>query len=260
MVRIDEIELLNKADIEEKNYNWEEAAEFYEQVAKAYFDKKLLLDAAKAYNKFGEVCLRTVRASETKVDYVKWRDKSIKAYRTGEQLFKQMGEELLSMECKAKAISTISYVVTSPDDAKKDLKHSLDILFNLYQKYLSADDTEGVIKTSLLTLNSINSLTFISADPSEIYNNCQLSRKIIENTWKLIKDFDSINIRVDLLLYESWLTNVIRWTELTYPDKKEKENRKRFLIRCEEILKLSEDCNDYTLLGTVYLITGTHYV
>ncbi|TES97244.1 MAG: hypothetical protein E3J90_07015, partial [Promethearchaeota archaeon] len=111
MVRIDEIELLNRAEIEKNNYNWEEAAAFYEQVAKAYFDKNMLLDAAKAYNIFGEICIRTVRASETKVDYVKWRDKSVKAYRIGEQLFKQMGEELLSMECKAKALSTISYVV-----------------------------------------------------------------------------------------------------------------------------------------------------
>ncbi|TES93816.1 MAG: hypothetical protein E3J90_13880, partial [Promethearchaeota archaeon] len=166
---------------------------------------------------------------------------------------------LLSMECKAKALSTISYVVTSTDKAKKDLKHSLEILFNLYQKYLSADDTEGVIKTSLLTLNSLNALTLISSDPSEIYNNCQLSRKIIENTWKLIKEFDSINLRVDLLMCENWLIQHTRWTELIYPNKEEEEFRRKFLVKCEETLKLTENCNDYTILGIVYLIVGTHY-
>ncbi len=259
MVRISEVELLNKAETEEKNYNWEEAAVLYEQVAKAYLDKNMLIDAAIAYNKFGEICVRTIRASKTKADYVKWRDRSAEAFGSAENLFKQGNEGLLSMECKAKALSTISYVVTSTEDAKKDLKHSLDILLNLSQQYSKANDTENVIRTSLLRLNSINSLTFISADPSEISNNCQLSREIIENAWKLIKEFDFINFRVDLMLYENLLNNVIRWTELTYPDKKEEEVYKRFLMRCEETLKLTENCNDYTLLGTVYIIVGNHY-
>jgi len=259
LVRISLVELLNKAETEEKNYNWEEAAELYEQVAKGYLDKKNLIDAAKAYDKFGEICIRTVRASESKADYVKWRDRSVKAFNSAERLFKQENEKLLSMECKAKALSTISYVVTSIEDAEKDLKQSRDILLNLCQQYSKTDDTENVIKISLLILNSINELTFISADPSEIYNNCQLSREIIENTWKLIKEFDSINFRVDLMQLENSLINVTRWTELIYPDKKEEEVRKRFLMRCEETLALTENCNNYTLLGTVYLVTGTHY-
>ena len=259
MVRISEVELLNKAETEEKNYNWEDAAKLYEEVAKAYLDKNMIIDAAKAYNKFGEICVRTVRAAETKVDYVKWRDKSAEAFSNAERLFKQENEVLLSMECKAKALSTISYVVTSTEDAKKDLKHSLDILLNLSQQYSKANDTENVIRTSLLRLDSINSLTFISADPSEISNNCQLSREIIENTWKLINEFDSINFQVELIGYENWLINVTRWTELTYPDKKEEEVRKRFLKRCEETLELTKNYNDYTLLGNLYLIVGNHY-
>ena len=259
MVRISELELLNKAETEEKNLNWEEAARLYEQVAKAYLDKNMIMDAANAYNKFGEICVRTVRASETKADYAKWRDISVEAFSSAEHLFKQENEELLSIECKAKALSTITYVVTSTENAKKDLKHSIDLLLNLSQQYSKTNDMENIIRTSLITLNSINSLTIISADPSEIYNNCQLSRKIIENTWKLINKFNSINFQVELIGYENMIINVSRWTELTYPDKKEEEVRKRFLRRCEETLDLTKNNNDYTLLGNLYLIVGTHY-
>ncbi len=117
MVRIGTVELINKAETEEKNYNWEVAAELYEQVAKGYLDKKNQIDAAKAYDKFGEICIRTVRASETKVDYVKWCERSAEAFNSAERLFKKENEELLSKECKAKALSTISYIVTSTDDA-----------------------------------------------------------------------------------------------------------------------------------------------
>jgi len=46
LVKIGELELLNKAEMEEKIYNWEEAAVLYEQVAKAYLDKNMLIDAA----------------------------------------------------------------------------------------------------------------------------------------------------------------------------------------------------------------------
>ncbi len=73
MVRISEVELLNKAETEEKNYNWEEAAKLYEQTAKLFLDKHLFEDAAKVYTKFGEICLRVVRASQTKEDYLNWQ-------------------------------------------------------------------------------------------------------------------------------------------------------------------------------------------
>ncbi len=61
--------LLENVEIEIKKYNWEEAAKLYEQSAKEFLDKKKLEDAANNYAKFGDTCLRAVKASKTKEDY-----------------------------------------------------------------------------------------------------------------------------------------------------------------------------------------------
>ena len=55
MVGISQIELLNKAEAEEKNYNWEQAAKFYEQAARVVLDQNKLKNAAKIYNKLGDI-------------------------------------------------------------------------------------------------------------------------------------------------------------------------------------------------------------
>ena len=58
-----EIGLLDRAEIEEKNYKWEKAAEILKK-------EKNLKNAAKIYNKLGDICLRAVLASETKESYM----------------------------------------------------------------------------------------------------------------------------------------------------------------------------------------------
>ena len=69
MVRISEVELLNKAEIEEKYYNWEDAAKLYEQAAKLFLDKKMFEDAAK------EVDLFRLRSERKKWEIEQLKDK-----------------------------------------------------------------------------------------------------------------------------------------------------------------------------------------
>ena len=95
MVGISQGELLNKAEAEEKNYNWEKAADLYEQVAKEELNQNRLEYAAKVYDKFGSICIRAVLASNTKEDYLFWNEKSVKAFVKAESFFNQTNYKLL---------------------------------------------------------------------------------------------------------------------------------------------------------------------
>ncbi|KKL11300.1 hypothetical protein LCGC14_2547210 [marine sediment metagenome] len=55
MKREIEESLLEKARNEEKNYNFEEAAELYEQAAENFLTKNLQEEAAKTFNQLGLV-------------------------------------------------------------------------------------------------------------------------------------------------------------------------------------------------------------
>ena len=153
MVKIDDTELLAKAEIEEKNYNWEEAAGLCEQVAKSFLKKDLLQDAARIYDKLGFLYLRAVFASEIKENYLHWNEQAAKAFQKAESLFDQTNDKLLSMECKANALAQSCMVITSIEEARKNIKKSVDILLELIEEYSKANDTKNCIRLSALAVD-----------------------------------------------------------------------------------------------------------
>ncbi|MCK4687237.1 MAG: hypothetical protein KAT66_03850, partial [Candidatus Lokiarchaeota archaeon] len=260
MERSIETNLLEQAESEEKNYNWVKAAELYEQAAKQLLEKNTLNEAAKVYNKFGEICLRAVMASETKEDYLNWDEQAVKAFHKAENLFSQVNSKLLSMECKAKALNALGLAVSSVEKGKTALKESINICLDLNKIFSKRNDNKNLIKTSILTLNSIVHLLFLCKEPSDFEYYIQESRNIVEKTWTLLKEIDNINFRANLLYWEYCIINFIRYTKLTYGDKKEEEIRKKILARCKETLDLVKDCDDLIILRRVYGVVGSQYL
>jgi len=100
MVEKAQIGLLDRAEIEEKNYKWEKAAELYEKAAEILIKEKSLEKAAKIYNKFGDICLRAVFASETKDGFLNWIEQAVKAFNKAESLFIRRNDKFLGMESR----------------------------------------------------------------------------------------------------------------------------------------------------------------
>ncbi|MFX0075584.1 MAG: nitrilase-related carbon-nitrogen hydrolase [Candidatus Hermodarchaeota archaeon] len=255
--------LIEEAKIEERNYNWEKAAYLYEQAAKNFLERNLLQEAAKIYDKLGFVYIRAVYASEIKQDYLNWNEQSVKAFCKAESLFDQTNDKLLSMECKAKALAQTGYVITSIEEARKNVKKSIDIFFQICEEYSKANDTKNFIRLSKLIAEPMILFLFICSNPSVLENYSQLGRKLIEKAWRLLKEVDTIETRIMLLLGEHVIMfHINRWTELTYGDKKQEQINKRHLKRCEETLNLtknSDDEIDFFILGDIYSITGFMY-
>ena len=259
MVRISQTELLNEAVKEEKGYNWAEAAKLYEQIAKFYLDEKLIEKAANFYNKLGDICLKAVLASETKDDYLNWDIKAVDAYNMADNLFKRSNHKLLSAECKAKAYSAKSYVVNSIEEAKKNLKKSFDLFLELNNTYSKTNDNRSYLRVSVLAIESINYFMILSNDPSELVFYYQLVRNLINKSWIVLKDYDTLEIRLGLLYGEFLGININRWTELTYGDKEQEEILKLLIKRLEETLKLAENDDDDIILGFLYGMIGFEY-
>jgi len=259
MVKINADELLAKAEIEEKNYNWVNAAILYEQAAKDYLEQDVLNEAARVYYKFGDISLKAVMGSETKEDFLYWKEQAAKAFDKAENLFIQVNDELLSKECKAKAFNVIGFCPSSIEKGKAALKESINICLDLNKIYSSKNDNNNLINSSLLILNSILNLLMFCKDPSEFNYYMQMSRNLIEKTWTLLKKIDHIDSKANLLYMENLFVAWSRYTELTHGDKKEEVIRKRLLLRCKETLDSVKNCDDYFLLGRVYLAVGTHY-
>ncbi|MFX1596410.1 MAG: hypothetical protein ACFFBK_10160, partial [Promethearchaeota archaeon] len=255
--------LIKEAKIEERNYNWEKAADLYEQAAKIYLEREKLKDAANIYIKLGDICIRAIYASEIKECYLNWNKQAFKAFRKAESLFIQTNDKLLSDECEARALSVTGFVITSVEEARKNIKKSVDILLKLIEEYSKVNDTKNWIRLITLIIGSINLYVFITSDPSELEYYSQLGRNLIEKAWTRLKEIDTIEIRSSLLFGESILIlNINRWTELTYGDKKQEKVNKKFLKRCEETLNLVQNSDEeinHSYLGDIYGTTGFVY-
>ncbi|MFX1438068.1 MAG: hypothetical protein ACFFAA_12875, partial [Promethearchaeota archaeon] len=257
-----EEDLLEKAILEENTYNWEKAADLYELVAKSFLEKNLLQDAAKIYGKLGFICSRAVLASEIKEDYLNWNEQSVKAFHMAERLFDQTNDKLLSMECKAKALAHSCLVITSIEEARKNIKKSIDIFFQISEEYSKLNDMKNFIRLTALAVEPMVLHISICSNPSELEYYSHKDRNLIEKAWTLLTEVDTIETRHRLLYGEFNMFHVSRWTELTYGDKKQEKINKRFLKRCEETLHLaqnSDDEIDYFILGGIYSITGFMY-
>ncbi|UCD02222.1 MAG: hypothetical protein JSV23_04170, partial [Promethearchaeota archaeon] len=254
--------LIEEAKIEERNYNWEKAADLYEQVAKLFLEKNLLQDAAKIYDKLGFVCSRVVLASEIKEDYLNWNEQSVKAFHMAERLFDQTNDKLLSMECKAKALAHSCLVITSIEEARKNIKKSIDIFFQISEEYSKVNDMKNFIRLTALAVEPMVLHISICSNPSELEYYGQKDRNLIEKAWTLLTEVDTIETRGKLLYGEYNMFHINRWTELTYGDKKQEKINKRFLKRCEETLHLAQNSDDEIedfILGGIYSITGFMY-
>jgi len=254
-----DITLLDKAKFEEKNYRWEKSAELYDKVAGIFLEKNKLENAAKIYSKLGDICFRTVLASETKEDYLNWVDLAVKAFYQAEKLYDQLNNELLSRECKARGLYTKSYVIASVEQTKQDLKQSIDILLDLNETYTKTDDKRNSVKVSISAIESLMVYLVLSEDPSEMAFYSQLANNLKESAWSILKEVDSIIFRERLLYNGSMLVNFVRWTELTYGDKKQEERYKKFIKRSEETLELLKNCDNYANYGGVHANLGFIY-
>ncbi|KKL70330.1 hypothetical protein LCGC14_2106000, partial [marine sediment metagenome] len=254
-----ETSILVQAKLMKKEYKWLESAKLYKQAAKLYLDKKMLEDAAKVYTKFGDTSLRVARASKTKEDYLNWNEQSVKAFHKAEKYFIQTNDKLLSMECKAKALNAMGYTITSIDKGKEILRESINICLELIKIYSNKNENTNLIKYLLLALDSVNTLFYLFKKSSDFEYYLKLSRELLEKAWVNLKKNNDINFRTELLFIEINLFFITRYTKLKYGDKKEEEVYKRLLRKCEETLDLVKNCDDFSILGNVYLATGSHY-
>ncbi|MFX1570953.1 MAG: hypothetical protein ACFFCV_21650, partial [Promethearchaeota archaeon] len=263
--------LIEEAKIEERNYNWEKAADLYEQVIKSFLEENLLHKSAKIYDKLGFICLRAVYASETKEHYLNWNEQAVMAFQKAESLFDQTNEKLLSMECKAKALAQSCFVITSLEEARKKIKKSVDILLELIEEYSKANDMKNCLRLSSVILEPMMVFMFICSIPSELKYYSEKGCNLIEKAWMLLKEGNTMEIRTRLLYGEFILMfHMNRWTELTYGDKKQEKLNRRFLKRCEDTLKLAENSHDvisdyilaeiYNATGFIYCIFGSLFV
>ena len=83
--------LLEKAEVEEKAYNWGEAVKLYEQAVKSFLDKNVIEKAAKTYKKLGYANARAANTADSSEVYLESIKYTINSFNKAANLFEQSG-------------------------------------------------------------------------------------------------------------------------------------------------------------------------
>ena len=201
--------LLERAGVEEKGYNWVEAAKLYEQAAKAFLEKKMVEEAAGTYKKLGYAYARAGKTAETAKKYVKLKKCATKAYKETAMLFKQSGNRPEELECEAEALFVDGLLATSVAEAKKAFSKSYELFIESSEHYSKEDDRESFARTlSRAAMASYLLVTYCS-DRLEIEQLSRKGRDVADKAWNLSRNVGNIQSLAESLFAESWLS----WTE-----------------------------------------------
>ncbi|MCZ2809707.1 MAG: hypothetical protein O2V44_10170, partial [Candidatus Bathyarchaeota archaeon] len=251
--------LLERAGVEEKGYNWVEAAKLYEQAAKSFLGKKMVEEAAKTYKKLGYAYARAAETSETAEECVELNKRAIEAYKEAANLFKQTVNRPEELECEAEALFASGSVASTVAEAKKAYSKSYELFSESSEHYSKEGDQESLARAlSHAAVASYFQVIYCS-DRREIEQLAREGRDIADKAWKLSKEIGNIQSLAESLFAESSLSWLEMWIVPFKWDERWREYTRKSVLRCDESLKLAEGCDDPLVLGMVCHWAGNWY-
>jgi predicted amidohydrolase len=251
--------LLEKAQEEERKFNWIEAATLYEKVVKLYMDNNQDERAAFCYKNLGYAHFRGADTVETAEDYLKQLKCSIKAYKEAIMFFKQLGKRSIELECEAETYFINGLLATSDVEGKNASLQAIELFRESGEIYSKEGDKESLARlwcrsassSYLLMTYNINQeeyeQAFIQGEESAV-----IAWEISENIGNIHLLSESLNLRL--------IINFMGWS---VKDFKREENLRektlQFLEECNKSIAIIDMVDDPYALSLVYSATGICY-
>jgi len=259
MKREIEESLLEKARIEEKNYNLEEAAELYEQASEIFLTKNLVKDAAKAFNQLGLVYSYALETSKTSEKFINNCKNSIKAYEMAKKLFTQIGNHTNVLECEANTFYINGLISGSIKEAKENYDKSYELFIESSKFYEQEDNKEDTARTLCGGLRSLYFNIYNCENSLEVKEFLQKANNLGDKVWILSKEIKAFQYLGTGFFLEA-LTNMwqIFFINFLSNDLFYKYLKSLFL-RFKEFSELVGSWDDPKILGMVFLASGMAY-
>jgi len=263
-----EADLLDKAEAEEKAYNWVEAANLYEPIIKFYLDSGLIRKAAKTHKKLGYAIEEAAFTVDTAEKFTEFHNMAIYAYKKAMNLFNKTGNQPEELECKALALNISGLIADSLVESKKRLTESQELMMKANELYSDEGDQESIVRTLNSAAYMLTWMIHCSIDHVEANQISQKCTDLAKKSWKLSKKLGNIQFLADSLESEfSMLTQAAGFFMNVRKNESLKRNLWDIFSRYEGSLTLFEDCGDlkaqskfYYTAGGCYFFVGFHLI
>jgi len=142
-----DLELIEKAEFEESNYNWKNAAEIYKKIADNYFKTKNKIKAADTYKKLGYIYSLCVDSSNTSQEYIKYNELRIDVFGKAVEIYRKLNFNPSSLECKAEQLLAQGLISKSFEKAREYYTLSHQKFLKSNDAYKKINDTKSIVIT-----------------------------------------------------------------------------------------------------------------
>jgi len=255
-IKQEEEELLEKALAAEKTYNWLEATNLLERVADSLLKKKLLEKTAEIYRKLGYLYSRvafTVKTAEKFVEYIK---QTIKAYTDAMNIFEQIGNKPIKLECEAEASYFSGIIAGSFEEAMENYSNSHELYIEAREVYSREVDQGHLARILSRTAYTYMMNIYSMNDPKNIEEYFQKHKGIIDEAQILSKKAENVQYLAESLYIEYYITIGQNYVKPFRWNKHLKEYFENFLLRCNESLNFIAKHDDLIAFTMICMTFG----
>jgi predicted amidohydrolase len=261
MVKIDELELLEKAIHEENLYNWKDAAKLYEIIAQSYINKGEKKKAVEMYYKSGWSFFEASYSSDNAEEFEENGKNLIRTLKESENLNRENKNVSEELECKGFILLIEAvYFTKSKEEFPNLVRKSLEILIKSYNLYDNDRVDEKFLRRVYLCGLGALVLAYCSNDPKEIFVVLQKGLDFAYEAWKFSNEVKNFKVLTDSLELEATFWKFITYIKNFKEDKHWKEYLRNLLLRCDESLKIIEESKNTHFLSKINWVTGLAYV
>lgn len=245
--------LLEKAQEEERIYNWIKAASLYSRAIDLYLDKKLVEKAAENYKNLGYAHSRAADTVDTVEEYINQIKCAFKAYREAKKLFKQFGNISAELECEAEIFYTNGFLAASDTEGKSAYRQAIKLFNESSKIYSKLDDKESFARVLCRVASASQLFTSYNISQEEYTRVVLHGIESAEKAWEISKKIGNIQILSESLNIEVMIPfNRVSFKRNDYF----RELMKKILGKCNESMAIIDNLDDPHALNLVYSVTG----
>ena len=251
--------LSEREEVEERDYNWTELVKLYKQAAESYLDRKKVREAAGEYKKLGYAYAQFAETVDTSAENTDQTRNAIDAFRKAATLYKQTGNKQEELECLGEAFFFSGFVAGSNVELKKAFSKSHDHFIESSELFTKENDQEGRARTLSRAAMVSFYLILQSKDKREAEQISQEGIAIAGESWELSKDVGNVQSLAESLYVEFCLCFTHMILAPFRRDENWKEYHRKLLLKCDESIKTTEDCDNPLFISMVHIAAGTLY-
>ena len=247
--------LLEKARAQEKAYDWIKAGESYKQAVNFCMDKKLVKRTAENYKSLGYAHSRAADTVDTVEEYISQIKCAVKAYKKAMNLFQQLGNISVALECEAEMFFKIGFLATSDAEGQKAYRQAIKLFNDASEIYSKMDDRESFARMMCRIASSSHLLLSYNINQEEYTQIGLQGIESAEKAWEISRKIGNIKILSESLNMET----LIGFNAGTADFKKNedvKEDIKKQLGKCDKSIAIIDNLDDPYALNLVYMVNG----